>query len=185
MGPTQSDPLSCISLDHSHDILHESEAAPWLACTPITRNLPLARKPVHPTTVNDGAARRPSVDGRPARDFSFARKGRDELWDEGILLVPEAETAVACRTPDEDESVTRVSVGPRRARCGREGTRWITHPFESTARLCCGPAEIWRIFRSFRPFTRANRERVGRMTSASSGATYSAYLQSRIWFFHS
>ena len=37
--------------------------------------------------------------------------------------------------------------------CGGEGTRRIAHPFESTARLCCGPAEIWTIFRSFGFFT--------------------------------
>lgn len=159
--------LPNILLNHSHDILHETEAAPWLACTPITRNLPLARKPVHPTTVNDGAACRPGVDGRAARDFSIARKSRDELWDEGILLVPEAETAVPCTSPDEDVSATRVRGDSRRVHCGGKGMKWITHPFESTARLCCGPAEIWTIFRSFRPFTRANRERVGSMISAS------------------
>ena len=28
--------LPNILLNHSHDILYESEAAPWLACTPIT-----------------------------------------------------------------------------------------------------------------------------------------------------
>ena len=55
---------------------------------------------------------------------------------------------------------------PRLPGCGGEGTRRIAHPFESTARLLCGPAEIWTTFRSFRIFTRANRRRVGRRTSA-------------------
>ena len=45
------------------------------------------------------------------------------------------------------------------------GTRRIAYQFESTARLCCGPVEIWTVFRSFRSLW-ADRRRVGRLTSA-------------------
>ena len=34
-------------------------------------------------------------------DFPVAQEGGDELWDQGILVVPKAETAVARTTPDE------------------------------------------------------------------------------------
>jgi len=102
--------------DHLHNILHESEAAPRLPGTPIARNLPLARKPVHTAPVNDGAACWPSVDGRAARDFSITRKGGDEFRDECILLVPEAKAAVACTAPNEDVPATWVSVGSCRVR---------------------------------------------------------------------
>ena len=64
---------------------------------------------MHPALVSDGTARRPSVDRRTAGDFPVAREGRDELWDQRILLVPEAETVVARTTPDEDVSAMRVN----------------------------------------------------------------------------
>lgn len=173
--------------DCSHNILHETEAAPRLPGTPIARDLPLSRKPIHTTPVDDGATRWPGINGSAARDFSIARKGGDEFWDEGILLVPEAKTAVTCTTPDENIPAITGKYGfwsgprPAMERKGRDGT----HPFESTARLCCGPAEIWTIFRSFRPFTTANRGRVGHKIFIIKEATYSACLQSRTLFFHS
>ena len=137
--------------DHLHDILHESETAPKLPGTPITRDRPFSCKPVHPAPINHGTARRPDVDRCAAGDFLVAQEGGDELWGERVPLVPEAETAVVRTTPDEDVSVTRVNACSRRGKggSGGEGTRRIAHPFKSTARLCCGLVEIWTTFRSF------------------------------------
>ena len=174
--------------DHLHEILYESETAPRLPGTPVARDLPFSCEPVHPAPINNGTARRPGVNRRAAGDFPIAREGGDELWDQRVLLIPETETAVARTAPDEDVSATRVNAGSRRAGgCRGQGTRRIAHPFESTARLCCGPAEIWTIFRSCRFFTRANRRRVGGLTSAcrETRTTYPACLQSRTQSVHS
>ena len=138
--------------NHLHDILYESEAAPRLPGTPIARDLPFACKPVHPAPINDGTARRPGVDRRAAGDLPVAQESGDEFWGQRALLVPEATRAVACTTPDEEVSATWVNPCSRRGEggCGGEGTRRIAHPFESTTRVCCGPVEIWAIFRSFK-----------------------------------
>lgn len=109
---TASFPLS----GHLHNILYESETAPRLPSTPIAGDLPFPCKPVHPAPVNDGTARRPGINRRAAGDFSVARKGGDEFRDEGILLVSEAETAVARTTPDEDVSAMWVNAGLKSSR---------------------------------------------------------------------
>ena len=118
--------FSFTSFDHLHNILYKSETAPRL----------------HGTLV----ARRPGTGAR-AGDFLVAREGGDETWDQRVLLVPEAETEAARTNPDEDVSATWVRVNPCSRRgeggVGGEGTRRIAHPFESTARLCCGLAENW------------------------------------------
>ena len=82
-------------------------------------------KLVHPALVNGSTARRPGVDRCTAGDFPVAREGRDKFWDQRVLLVPEAATAVARTTPDEDVSATWVNACSRwgEGGCGAEGTR--------------------------------------------------------------
>ena len=174
--------------NHLHDILYESETAPRLPGIPITRDLPFSRESVHPTPINDGTARRPGVDRRPAGGFPVAREGGDVFREQRVLLVSGAEAAVARTTPDKDVSATRANACSRRGEggCGGEGTRRIAHTFESTARLFCGPAEIWTTFRSFRIFTRANRKgRTPDFCMSETRKTYPACLQSRTQSVHS